>query len=175
MERGYISLYRKMLDWEWSSDPIVLAVYIRCLLKANWSDKQYKGITIHRGEFMTTQKELAEEVGISRQQLRSAIDKLITTNSITKWISPTKHTIIKVSEYEKYQNNQSINHSITNQQPISNQHTNNNNNNNIPPNNYIYNTARAREENEPRVIGHLNVKTSEDKKLFADKVKFRRA
>ena len=35
-EREYIKLNRKILKWEWYSDPNTRALFIHCLLKAKW-------------------------------------------------------------------------------------------------------------------------------------------
>lgn len=168
---GWIKLHRKMLNWEWMDEPNMVALFLHCLLKANYEDKEYKGELIRRGELVTSVRKLAKETGLTVQQTRNTLDKLISTQSITKWISASNHTIIRVTEYEKYQCNTSSNTNPTHNN-VETQHTYLRNNNNSM---YIYNNAHAREENEPRVIGHLNVKTSEDKKLFSDKVKIRRA
>lgn len=167
---GWIKLHRKMLNWEWMDNPNMVTVFLHCLLNANYEDKEYKGELIRRGELVTSIRKLAKETGLTVQQARNTLDKLISTQSITKWISPSNHTIIRVTEYEKYQDNTNFNTQTTHNN-VETQHTYLRNKN-IPNSNYIYN-AHAREE--PRVIGHLNVKTSESKKLFADKVKLKRA
>lgn len=169
---GWIKLHRKMLNWEWMDEPNMVALFLHCLLKANYEDKLYKGELVRRGEFVTSLSKLSEETGLTVRQARTALDRLISTQSVTKWISPKNRTIIRVIEYDKYQSDTSCDKQMTSERQETRQLSKNirNKEDSI----YIYN-AHAREENEPRVIGHLNVKTSEDKKLFADKVRFRRA
>ena len=33
---GYIKLYRKFIEWEWHDDPIVVSVFLHCLVLANY-------------------------------------------------------------------------------------------------------------------------------------------
>lgn len=160
LTNGYVKLNRSILDWELFTEPNAVVVFLYCILKANHKESTYKGETVHRGELVTSENKISEATGLGRQQVRTALDKLIVTKSLTKWISPKKHTFIRVCEYEKFQGNQETNQPITNLQPTDNQPSNknsnniNNINNNIPPyeSNYIYNT-RAREG----VIGRLNI------------------
>lgn len=158
MNQGYIKLYRKMTDWEWFSEPNMVAMFIYCLLSANWEDREYKGMVIHRGEFVTSLKKLSTETGLSVQQTRNTLKKLIATQSITKWISPSKQTIIRVCEYEKYQSNTSSNTQTT-QVEMETQHRTKNKEYN--PNVYNYIRVRTREENT-------------EKRLFAPRVKLKR-
>jgi len=171
---GWIKLHRKMLNWEWIDKPETVALFVYCLLSANYVDKEYKGEVIKRGEFTTTLSKISQDTGLSVRQVRTSLDRLISTQSLTKWISPSNHTIIRVTEYEKFQSDTSFDKKSTNNRHEERQLSKNKEYKNKPNSNYIYN-AHAREEDEPRVIGHLNVKTSESKKLFADKVKLKRA
>ena len=82
MEVGYIKISRKILEWQWYSNQNVKNLFIHCLLKANFKEKKWQNITIKRGEFVTSLKNLSSELGLSTGQIRNAIRKLQTTNEI---------------------------------------------------------------------------------------------
>jgi len=118
---GWIKLHRRMLDWEWYDDINAWRVFMHCLLMANFKDKKWHGRIIKRGSFITSSIKLAKEVSLGRQQTRTALNKLKSTNEIT--IKTTsKYTEITVNNYDRYQqDNQHNNQRITNNQPASNQ------------------------------------------------------
>ena len=116
-DNGFIKLNRSMLNWEWYHDLTTKALFIHCLLSANWEDKKWQGKTIKRGQFVATQEGLAEELGTNRQPIRRALANLQKTNELTIKTTP-KYTIITVVNYDKYQqNNQQSNQQTTNKQP----------------------------------------------------------
>ena len=114
-----------MLNWEWYGDTNVVRIFLHCLLKANYQDRQWKGITIERGQFVTGREILAKETGLTIQQVRTALDKLKSTGEITIKVT-NKYSIVTICNYETYQgceieSNQQNNHEITNKQPANNQ------------------------------------------------------
>lgn len=114
-----------MLNWEWYSDTNVVRIFLHCLLKANYQDRQWKGMTIERGQFVTGREILAKETGLTIQQVRTALDKLKSTGEITIKVT-NKYSIITVCNYETYQccgmeSNQQINRQTTAKQPANNQ------------------------------------------------------
>lgn len=117
------------MDWEWYSDSNTMRVFIHCLLKSNHAHKKWKGVDVKSGQFISSSDKLGLELGLSRQQIRTSLDKLKSTNEIT--IKTTsKYSMITVSEYDIYQNPTS---NPTSKQPASNQQvttTNNDNNDN---------------------------------------------
>lgn len=118
---GYIKLHRQMLEWEWYDDLPTKVLFLHLLFKANWKDKKWHGVEVKRGQLITSQNNLAEETQLSRQQIRRAIDNLISTNEITKSTN-AKYTIITVVKYNDYQlDNQVDNQQTTKSQPSSNQ------------------------------------------------------
>lgn len=121
MHRGYIAIWRKILDWEWYSDLPTRVLFLHLLIKANHSPKQWKGISIEPGEVLTGRFALAKETGLSEQQVRSSLSKLKSTNDIT--IKTTnKNSIIKLNNYDSHRpSNQQDNQQITNKQPTNNQ------------------------------------------------------
>ena len=144
---GFIILDRKMLKWEWYQDTNTVRLFIHLLLMANWEDKKWQGIVIKRGQFVTSRKNLVKPTGLTEQQIRTCLNKLISTNEITK-TATNKYTVITINNYDKYQNlNQYLNQRITNKQPTNNQqitttenNKNNKNNKNNNNNNIIINS-----------------------------------
>lgn len=102
MNQGYVKMFRKFKDWEWYTNINVKTLFLHCLIRANHSDRKYQGISIKRGEFMTSIKTLSIESGLSERQVRTALDKLVLTNELTSK-SNNKYRIIKVLKYEDYQ------------------------------------------------------------------------
>jgi hypothetical protein len=121
---GWIKIHRQILDWEWYSDNNAFRVFMHLILKANHKEKRYKGIELNCGSVITSRDILSLETGLSVQQIRTALDKLKSTNEITIETS-SKGTIIQVVNYAKYQ--LSTNES-TNEQPTNNQQVTTNKN-----------------------------------------------
>ena len=99
---GWIKLHRKILDWEWYSDINTKVVFLHLLLSANHEDRKWKGIVIEKGQILTSQNILADTLGLSRREVRVALDHLEMTNEIA--ISATKrYSVITITNYASYQ------------------------------------------------------------------------
>lgn len=121
MDGNFIVINRKIINWEWYQDTNVKTVFFHCLLMANWQDKKWRGQVIKRGQFITSREKLSKQVGLSVQQVRTALDKLKLTNELTIKTT-TRNTIITVNNYSQYQDyNPQNNQHPTNNQPTSNQ------------------------------------------------------
>ena len=118
---GWIKLHRSLLDWEWYDDANTCRLFIHLLLRANHKPKNWRGIAINTGQLLTGRKVLAEQTGLSEQQVRTSLNKLKSTNEIT--IKSTSHnSLITLVCWESYQqNNQDDNQAVTKQQPTDNQ------------------------------------------------------
>lgn len=99
---GFIKLYRDLLNWEWYQDTVVRDVFIHCLLKANYEAKKWQGITIERGQFVTSYPKLAQELNFTERKIRTAIKKLKLTGSIAHKCQ-AKYSIITVLQYDRWQ------------------------------------------------------------------------
>jgi hypothetical protein len=122
--QGWIKLHRQILEWEWYSDNNCFRLFLHLLLKANHKEKRFKGLELKIGSIVTSRDLLARETGLTSQQIRTALTKLISTNEITS-ITSSQGTIIQIVSYEKYQ---VPTNEITNEQPTSNQQSTTNNN-----------------------------------------------
>lgn len=121
MNGKWIKLFSKFTEWEWYKDTNTKNVFIHCLLKANWKEGHFEGQTIPRGSFVTGRKELAKQLMMTEQEVRTALKHLKSTNEITIK-STNKYSIITIVNYDLYQqNNQEYNQQLTNNQPTTNQ------------------------------------------------------
>lgn len=120
MEKGWIKIYRKIVDWEWYKDIPVRVLFEHCFLKANIKDKKWQGTVIKRGSFITSLDNLVFETGLSKMQVRTALNKLKTTHEIT-YQATRQYSIITVNNYELYQpDNTQDNTPITHKQHTDN-------------------------------------------------------
>lgn len=99
---GYIKIHRKFLDWEWYADINTKVVFLHCLLMANWKDGRFMGYEIPRGSFATSYANLAEQTGLTKKQIRTALEHLKRTQEVALKRTP-KFSIITVINYCKYQ------------------------------------------------------------------------
>ena len=70
---GWISLYRKFMNWQWYKNSNVKSVFIHLLLSANHKDEEWNGKTIKRGQVITSREHLAVATGLSIQQVRTCL------------------------------------------------------------------------------------------------------
>ena len=132
MHTGFIQLHRRISKWEWYTDANTFRLFIHLLLNANHDFNRWQGIDINRGQLVTGRKQLAKELGLSEQQIRTSYNKLIKTSEITS--KPTnKYTLVTITGYDSYQSDKrKATSNPTNKQPTSNQQvTTNNNDNNV--------------------------------------------
>ena len=102
---GFIKLSRRLTDWEWADDPSMLAVWVHCLLAANWRDYRYHGQTIPRGCFLTSYKSFSERCGLSESTVRRCFEKLEKTGEIHRQVTH-RGTLVKVLKYAVFQDSE---------------------------------------------------------------------
>lgn len=122
---SWIKLDRRILKWGWYSDMNVKGVFLHLLLIASYEDGEYLGNKIKRGQAIIGTVETANQLGITRQQLRTALSKLEKSGEISKKTT-NKFTLITIENYNKYQDVTLIsNQRVTNEQPTDNQRVTN--------------------------------------------------
>ena len=102
ISKGYLRLFRQILDWEWYDNPNVKVIFIHCLLCANTKAKKWRDMTIKRGQLVTSYEKLAAANGLTNQQTRTALKSLQLTNEI-EYQSTNQYTVITVKNYNMYQ------------------------------------------------------------------------
>ena len=163
--KEFIKVYRKLMEWEWYTDVNTTKLFIHCLLRANWKEGKWKGIHYLPGEFITSLPSLADESGLTIQQVRTSLEKLTSTGELTSKTTDsvtgkklTRNRIIAVNNWDKHQgdnrqiNSQSNSHSnsptnriATGKQQDSNSRYKNNKNN----------KEDKKEKNKPAALSSL--------------------
>lgn len=117
---GYIKLYRKLIKWGWYQDSVVKSLFLHCLLMASFKDFDWMGQRLKAGQFVTSFRGLANDLGCSVQQIRTALNKLESTGEITS-LSTNKYTIVTVINWSFYQSDEEKpTQTITNEQQTKN-------------------------------------------------------
>lgn len=115
---GWISLYKKFVNWEWYQDTNVKSVFIHLLLLASYEDKKWQGRVVKRGQVIISSGNLASDLKLTRQQVRTALKKLQSTDEISVE-STNKYLVITIEKYSYYQSAlQNNNHQTTNKTTI---------------------------------------------------------
>lgn len=113
---GWIKIYSKFLQWEWFDCAEMVQVFVYLLLKANARERCWRGVTIGRGQHITSNATMRHDLHLSEQQIRTCIKRLISTGEITTKAT-NKFTIITICNYDIYQEFSFSNNEQNNEQP----------------------------------------------------------
>jgi len=128
----YIKIDTGIRNWGWWSDPNVCALWLHLLILANYADGESNGVAVPRGSLITSIRNLSKETGLTVQQTRTALRKLLSTREITQ-LTTQAYTLITICKYDSYQTRQYVankasnivSNTPSNTQPTHNQHTTN--------------------------------------------------
>lgn len=145
---GFVKLHRKIMDWRWYKDGIVKSVFIHCLIKAAFKEGEWQNCHINCGQFITSYSRMANELGITIRQLRTALQKLEETGEIARKTTQT-HTVISIVKWDFYQKKEFFcDTQIATSPTRYRQHRNNYNN----YNNYIYKTGKKEKKSQDPLV-----------------------
>ena len=99
---SWIKIDRNILDWRWYKSSTTLQVFLYLLLRANVKPGDFGMIRVLRGQVVTSYSRIAEDLGLSQQEVRTALGHLKQTGEITS-CSTSRYSIISVVNYNKYQ------------------------------------------------------------------------
>lgn len=102
LENGFVKISRSFLTWEWYTDSTTKVLFLHCILKANWKARNWRGIVIERGQFITSLEQLSQETRLSIKQVRTALKHLTETGELANLSTP-QYRIITVVHYDRYQ------------------------------------------------------------------------
>ena len=99
---GFVKIYRSIKNWGWYKDANTARVFIHCLISANFEDKEWMGRKIPRGSFVTSIKNLAKELKLTKKQVYTAINHLKQTHEL-EHIGTSRYSVITVKKYAFFQ------------------------------------------------------------------------
>lgn len=83
MFERWVKAYEKLLDWEWSDDPYILAFWVKLLLMVNVKNKRWHGRIIKRGLFLEYQWHLCPYLRVCR--LVSCLSECSLSATTSRW------------------------------------------------------------------------------------------
>lgn len=102
MAGRWAKLYEKTEDWQWYKDGNTARVFFHLLIKTNYKDTTWKGLVVKRGQLVTSLPSLAKALGISVQNVRTALDHLVSTGEISQEIT-NSYRLVTVNNWGIYQ------------------------------------------------------------------------
>ena len=99
---NYVKIYRNITKWAWYKNSNTKAVFLHCIIRANWKPGNFEGREIQRGQFVTSLKSMAAETGLTVDEVRTALKHLNFTQEITQEKIP-QGLIITVKNWRQYQ------------------------------------------------------------------------
>ena len=154
---GWIKLFRNFTKWEWYSDSESVHLFLHLLLKANHKDRKWRGITIKRGQLVTSYGNLSNTLNISVQKIRTRLLNMQESGELT-YQSTSKYSIITICNYDSYQGLENENNTANNNQITNKQQTDNNQitNKQQTDNNQI--TTNKNEKKNKKIKNDKNIK-----------------
>lgn len=103
---GWIKLHRKLTDNPIFRNAELLQLFIYCLLKSNYEDREFlfngELVKIQRGQFITGRKIIAKDLKQNENSVYTRL-KLLEKLKYIKLISNNRFSILTVEKYETYQ------------------------------------------------------------------------
>lgn len=102
---GWVKLHRKLLEWEWYGDAHMVHLLVHLLLTASHERKEYKGLTIKRGQLVTSKQKLSEALNMSETSVMRRLRRLEVDRFVD--LKVDQHgTTITICNYDSYQSKQ---------------------------------------------------------------------
>ena len=102
MKNGYIKIHRTLLEWEWFDSAEMVKVFLYLLLSANYEERNWRGMTIKRGQLVTSWESLSRATRLSVRTLRTCIGRLENDKAIIRKTT-SQFSIITICNYDRYQ------------------------------------------------------------------------
>lgn len=158
---GFIKLDRALNYWRYKRKPLYVALWVHLLQCANYKDGYDGDIEVKRGQLLTNTKKLADETGLTVQNVRTILNHLCGEELTIK--STNKYSLITIVKYEFYQGSSEQSNNQINKQLTSNQQATNKQLTNSHP----YYIKKERKEESKNIIydSSLNEVMSKDQEL----------
>ncbi|KAA6233128.1 hypothetical protein EKD00_01895 [Chlorobium phaeovibrioides] len=99
---SFITLHRRIMQWEWYTDANTIRVFLHLILTANHKETRWRGELIKRGQVLTGLNQLSRDLKLSVKKIRVALEHLISTGEVANR-STNKYRVITIINYNAYQ------------------------------------------------------------------------
>lgn len=101
-DSGWIKIHRSILKWEWYDDVNTRILFFHLLVTVNHEESRWHGITINRGQRITSISKLAKESRLTVKSVRVALEHLKRTQEVA-YKGHKRYSVITVTNYDRYQ------------------------------------------------------------------------
>lgn len=98
----FVKIDRNMLRWQWFQTPNTAHLFLYLVIRANIKDAPFRGITVKRGQLVTSLPRLSRDTGLTVRQTRTALEHLKSTGEVTE-VTNSAYRLITLLNYDKYQ------------------------------------------------------------------------
>ena len=102
MYNGFVKFERKIADWGWYKDVNTFKLFFHLILFANFTDGEFMGIPIKKGQIARSYKELSTQTGLTEKEIRTALKHLINTGEVAEE-RHQKFKVYTIKNYSLYQ------------------------------------------------------------------------
>lgn len=99
---GFIMLPRRFMYWRWYTNANTMRVFLHLVMSANYTEHDFEGIAVRRGQVVTSHPSLSAKLRMSEQQIRTALAHLKSTGDITVRTT-SKFSIITINSFDSFQ------------------------------------------------------------------------
>lgn len=92
---------KDMMNWEWYSDSATVHLFIHLVLIAEIEDREWRGLTIKRGQTSDSLSMLSNSTGVSIKKIRARLEVLEESGLIARSLS-NHRSIITIIDYDSY-------------------------------------------------------------------------
>lgn len=126
MQEGYIKLYRCILDCSWSKQPDFVAVWVYCLLRANYNPAEIvtrggSAVHLEPGQFITSREQISLQTGVQESKVERIL-KVFKSEQQIEQENKGKFRVISITNWNKYQGREQQIEQQTNSKRTANEH-----------------------------------------------------
>ena len=102
-----MEINKDFLTWQWYTCTNTKSLFLHMLIITNTKDVYQNGIKVQKGQFISNIAKLSSETGLSTQNIRTSIKKLVSCGELTK-SKVGKQMLFCVKNYFIYSNNDEL-------------------------------------------------------------------
>ena len=104
MTGGFVKIPRNIMSRSWYANPNAVRVFLHLVLCANLQESERGGVAMQRGQLIVGRRALADQVGLTERETRTALSALQDGQMIT--LQPTrKFSLVTICKFDDFSGN----------------------------------------------------------------------